>query len=131
MTKAEGLTRSFRQSATAPVLIVAGGCSLLPSAIQLRTAKEPAQACMAALAAGTLALNPESGLGLEAAQKPLPVVWPFGFSARVEQGRAVLVDPFGKVLARAGDEIEIGGGFSANDAFFTACGDVTVTNPAS
>jgi hypothetical protein len=120
-----------------PALLVvalasAAGCagSLLGVNVALRTADAPADACMLALMSGTLAANPQSGLGIDGSEAPIAVEWPFGYSARNELGKLVLLDETGKVLAREGDEVEIGGGFGANDIWH-ACAGVTVMKPAT
>jgi hypothetical protein len=118
-----------RVAATA-VLLVTAGCSLVAPAAQLKTAAEPPQACMDALTRGTLTRDPQSGLGLAAADGTrTPVEWPFGYSARNELGKIVLVDETGRTIAREGDVISVGGGFG--DRLWYACAPVTVVTPAS
>jgi hypothetical protein len=95
----------------------------------LRTAPVQPQACMDALIGGTLARNPASGLGIANADEATAVEWPFRYSARSELGRIVLVDETGKVVAREGDEITVGGGFG--NQFWHACAPVTVTRAAT
>jgi hypothetical protein len=102
-----------------------------PAAFAIRTASAPPQACMEALVAGRLVQHPASGLGIGLVGSPaLPVEWPFGWSARVEAGRVVLLDDTGSIAAREGDQIEMGGGQGSlpglNAIWFT-CGPVTVT----
>jgi len=101
------------------------------AAFAIRTAAAPPQACMDALISGRLVQHPASGLGIGIAGSPaLPVEWPFNWSARVEAGRVVLLDDTGKIAAREGDEVQMGGGQGAlpglNAIWFT-CGPVTVT----
>jgi hypothetical protein len=43
----------------------------------------------------------------------------------------VLVGFFGQTVAREGDFIEMGGGYSAGDAFFQGCGEIKVTGSGS
>jgi hypothetical protein len=106
-------------------------CSLLTTPLAIRTAPAPSSICMAALGHGTVARNPDSGIGLlDADGKPVSVLWPFGFSGRIVEGRAVLLNEQGNILAREGDEITLGGGYGAGDRSFTACGGVTVDEPA-
>ena len=83
---------------------------------------------MAALLTGTLARNPDTGVGVANGAMQTAVEWPFGYWARNELGRVVLLDMTGTVLAREGDAVSMGGGFAANDELFYACG-VTVTEP--
>ncbi len=40
------------------------------------------------------------------------IVWPYGFVARLVDGKAVLVAPDGSVVAREGDLLDVGGGFA-------------------
>jgi hypothetical protein len=101
------------------------------AAFAIRTAAAPPQACMEALISGKLIQHPASGLGIGLIGSPaLPVEWPFNWSARVEAGRVVLLDETGKIAAREGDEVQMGGGQGAlpglNAIWFT-CGPVTVT----
>lgn len=51
------------------------------------------------------------------------VVWPSGFSARLLDDRAELVDPDGSVLAREGDVISNIGGAAANNGDVLLCFD--------
>ena len=79
---------------------------------------------------GKLAKHPQSGLGISSADgSQSPVEWPFRYSARVEFGRVILLDETGKVVAREGDEITVGGGFG--NQFWHACAPVTVTKAGS
>ena len=95
----------------------------------LTAAVEP-DACMDALMGGTLAKHPQSGLGITSADGTRsPVEWPFRYSARVEFGRVILLDETGRVVAREGDEITVGGGFG--NQFWHACAPVTVTRAGS
>ena len=104
-------------------------------AFAIRTAAAPPQACMDALVSGKLVQHPASGLGIGIVGSPaLAVEWPFGWTARVQVGRVVLLDETGKVVAREGDDVQMGGGQGAlpglNAIWFT-CGGLEVTRPAS
>ena len=49
---------------------------------------------------------------------PVAVVWPSGFAAWREDGRAVVADPWGSVVGREGDVLDsLGGGGGLDDAF--------------
>jgi len=88
--------------------------------VSLRTAQEPAQACLLALRTGTLVEDPRSGLGVRAVTGEVtPVTWPFGYSTRLDFGGLALVDENGAVVAHVGDTVELGGG---GDDFWIACG---------
>lgn len=120
------------QAARAVVVVVALAAiavACLPApAVTLRTAPAPPQACMDALLVGTLARHPFTWLGITSADgQSTPVEWPFGYTARGEGGRIVLVDESGIVVAREGDEILVGGGFGTN--LWHACGSVSVAVP--
>jgi hypothetical protein len=86
-------------------------------------AVEP-QACMDALLSGTLAVNNQTGLGVENGGEKMAVEWPFGYSARMELGVVALVDETGKTVAKVGDTISVGGGFG--NQLWHACGPVTL-----
>ena len=120
--------RLGRSITVAFILLAVAGCSVLAPAAGLKTAPAPPQACMEALTSGTLARNDQSGLGIVSSDGTVtPVEWPFGYSARNELGRLVLVDETGKAVAREGDEISMGGGFGTQ--FWHTCGPVSVTRP--
>lgn len=108
------------EGAPAPSATTTGG----PQQLALRTQPPPGPnaACMDALATGRLDLDPRSGLGLlHADGGRTPVAWPFGYSAWLIDGLPTLVDDVGRPIARAGDEIELGGG--GVDGVWYACGD--------
>ena len=90
---------------------------------------------MDALMQGTLARQAQTGLGIADPNGiVLPVQWPFGYSARMELSKIVLVDEKGSVVAREGDEIQVGGGMGAGpapNAVWFACGPVTVSRPGA
>ena len=111
------------------VMAFVAGCSLAPSTNLKAAAAEP-QACMDALLGGKLTRHAETGLGVTSADGTSTAVeWPFGYTARNELGKLVLLDETGKVVAREGDEITVGGGFG--NTLWHACGGVSVTKPAS
>lgn len=95
-----------------------GGTAALP----LLTATSPSSACALGELAGGLAVDPKTGLGVtDAFGSVKPVRWPQGYSARTVNGRGELLDPTGRVVAVAGDDIRVGGGFG-EDGVFGACG---------
>ncbi|HEY8237866.1 MAG TPA: hypothetical protein VIF63_00375 [Candidatus Limnocylindrales bacterium] len=98
-------------------------------AFAIRAAAAQPQACMDALLGGKLTRNPGSGLGVTNGNEATVVEWPFRYSAREAEGRVLLIDETGKVVAREGDEITVGGGFG--NQFWHACGPVTVTKAAN
>lgn len=135
MTPANARTR--RLLAGSLLLLALAACSPAASAAPtapasaaqafgIRTAPVEPQACMDALLGGTLARHAQSGLGVASADgQQTAVEWPFRYSARLEGGRVVLLDETGKVVAREGDAITVGGGFGT--LFWHACAPVTVT----
>lgn len=101
--------------------VVLAGCT-----VQLRTAPAAVQDCDLALGSGQLAANPQSGLGFKIASgEVLPVVWPYGYSARRGVSGTELIDEKGAVVAREGDFVTAGGG-TGNDGFVVCAGSVKV-----
>jgi len=96
------------------------GCSLTDGPIAIRTLPV-LDACDAARVGGTLVADPSFGLALENAGHRQGAVWPHGYTARRESGVAILIDPYGQVVARAGDRILAGGGSGADDAVNVEC----------
>ena len=73
-----------------------------------------------ALTNGTLVQDPRSGLGLEnPAGEVTAVIWPFGYSTRLEIDGIALVDETGTVIAHEGDALEVAGG--GGDGAWVAC----------
>ena len=101
-----------------------------PESIALLTEPAPAQACMEALAMGTLVFDPRSTLAIGGPSgERTPVMWPFGYSARLVDGTLELLDNRGQLVAREGDRIEMGGGFGAGNLFYACSGSVQRTGP--
>lgn len=94
--------------------------------IELRTASEPSEGCYLAYVSGRLAIDPRSGLGVVPTNgEIMAIMWPFGYSARLEAGGAVLFDPDGRVVAREGAAVAFSGSPMADGAFF-ACSGIAV-----
>jgi hypothetical protein len=83
---------------------------------------DPSIECPAALITGTLQEMETYGMGLEIDGETWPVRWPFGFSARRDDGQLVLLDPAGEVVGGHGDPVQAGGGLG--ETFVAACGAV-------
>jgi len=98
---------------------------LLPSGGQIG-----GKVCPLALGGGRLARNPGTGLGFADADGKWveDVIWPAGYWARFEDGRAVLRDPTGRFVAREGDWIRSGGGHIADKTWY-ACSEIEVVEP--
>lgn len=107
----------------APSAAPSAGPSFEP--LLITRADQGGLACMDALITGKLTRHAGTGLAVTGPDgKQTPVEWPFGYSAHIEDGVAVLVDEKGNAVAREGDQIQMGGGFG--NVMWHACGGVTV-----
>ena len=80
---------------------------------------------MDALLSGKLTRHAQTGLGVTAGDgAQVAVEWPFGYSAHIDRGIAVLLDDKGNEVAKEGDQIQVGGGLG--NAIWHACGPVSV-----
>ena len=105
------------------VALATVGCNQLV----LRTAPAPEDACDAALVSGRLVSSRESGLALQPPGEPnLAVTWPFGYKAGGFVGSLELQDETGRVLAREGDLVEVGGGMGGDGSWLACAGTVRV-----
>ena len=103
------------------VAMAATGCSLssiLPTA----------QACPAGLLEGTLARGPGGSAVVTWEFGDQAVRWPEGYAVEQEP-ELQLLDERGALVASEGDPIFIGGGFTAGDELFVACGYVSTEPP--
>ena len=116
-------------AACSPAASATPGALATAAQALIRTAAFQPDACMDALLGGTLVKHAQSGLGVGSEGELTAVEWPFRYSASLEGGRLVLLDETGKVVAREGDEINVGGGFG--NQFWHACAPVTVTRAGS
>lgn len=115
-------------SSAAPTTPAATTPAATATAFLIRTAPVQPQACMDALLGGKLSRNPGSGLAVTNGAEVIVVEWPFRYSAIEVEGRVMLRDETGKVVAREGDQITVGGGLG--NQLWYACGPVTVTKAA-
>jgi hypothetical protein len=117
-------TRRFPALALAALMLA--GCS-----VQLRTAPAPVQGCDEALGSGRLVASTQSGLALaDGSGRIMPVLWPFGYTARRDATGIALIGQKGEVLAKEGDFVQAAGGTGA-DGFFAVCdGTVRVVPPS-
>ena len=92
------------------------GCGLADGPVAIWTRAQPDTGCLQARVGGTLLADPNSGLAFKgiAGSPNKPAWWPYGWSARRENGVILLVDPSGSVRAREGDEILASGGNSSD-----------------
>jgi hypothetical protein len=113
------------------VTVVLAFAAVACNQLTLRTAPAPATACDAALTAGRLVSSRESGLAItQAGGGPnIAVTWPFGYSAGGFVGGLELRDETGRVLAREGDFVQVGGGMGGDDSW-VACADSVSVIPA-
>lgn len=95
-------------------------------AVRLETAEKPATECLLARVAGVIAVDPALGVGVRTADGEFRrTVWPFGWTARIEFGSAVLYDMRGLAVAREGNEIAMAG-FVSEDGIAYPCGPVVI-----
>jgi hypothetical protein len=82
--------------------------------------------CPTALLEGTL-VEQDGTLAVQSPYggRPVTVAWPFGYAVERRDGELVLTRVFG-VVARAGDDISVGGGEGGAEADFRGCGVVTL-----
>jgi hypothetical protein len=93
-----------------------------PTGLQVGT-----QACPAALLEGELVADEEFGFAVTHADGfTTAVTWPHGYVARVAERRELL-DGSGRVIAREGDHVALGGGEGAVGPGFVVCGEFEVT----
>lgn len=110
------MTTLQRIVALALLGVVLAGCS-----VQLRTAAAPVSACEDALASGRLVANGQTGLAFaDPTGAVIPVLWPYGYSARRGVSGVELLDSGNVVIAREGDYVQAGGG-TGNDGLFAVC----------
>ena len=82
---------------------------------------------MAAVLTGTLVRDATSGVALRDPQGLVrQVVWPYGYAARDDGGRFVVLDASGAVVAHEGDRVSIGGGEIGTDGTWGGCGETTI-----
>jgi len=107
-----------------------GGCAdappepaFFPVLTQQPPAPGAATACMDALLVGSLVADPRWGIAVAGAGdgRVVKVVWPSGYLGRQADGVIELLDGTGRVVGRVGDNVQLGGGFGVEDAWYT-CG---------
>ncbi|MFF1508205.1 hypothetical protein [Streptomyces sp. NPDC058326] len=81
-------------------------------------AKDDPPAGLLGLLTGTLVVTDENCLAVtsEPAGGTVALNWGYGWTARIEDGKAVVHDARGEVFAREGDEVSLGGGASSRFA---------------
>jgi hypothetical protein len=110
--------------------LLLGACAGGPFADATPLPPDPsgtAEGCPAAQLEGELLRDDGDGFLVRHAEGFVtPIVWPEGYSVRDGETRE-LIDPTGAVVAREGDSVSLGGGFTPNDTAFLVCGPFTVT----
>ncbi len=98
--------------------------SRMPPRMILRGKDDPT-ASLLGLLPGTLVVTDENCVAVRSRTdgKIVALNWGHGWTARVEDGRAVVHDAQGKVFAREGDEVSLGGGASDRFADHPCAGD--------
>lgn len=124
------LGRGARRGAPLAAAVLGAILVACGNTVPLHTATGPVQACDGAITSGRLTNNRPNGLALQAPDGATTLVlWPFGYSTRGFVGSMELVDDQGRVIAREGDNVEVGGGMGG-DGFFAACaGTIRVVPP--
>ena len=113
-------------TALVALLVIGGGvfvwnaANAVPDGLSLAIKTEPnpptSNACMEAVLADAHVthrgreLVTVSGLGVE-------IVWPYGYTARLVDGKALVLDAGGNPVVREGETFDGGGGFGADDAW--------------
>jgi hypothetical protein len=115
---------------TTPTSAPASGTAPPASGVALRRwVPSSPEACPAVRTEGTLVRHPRSGAGLRDNAGTLwQVIWPTDYTAREEDGRFVVLDGRGNVVAHEGDYVEIGGA-DVGGATWLGCGGMRVTTP--
>ena len=97
------------------------------SEIDLMTAPERAKGCRLQFNEGRLVRHLATGLGIiDSSGNIVGVVWPFGYTARQDDGVATLIASDGRVVAREGEVYGFSGPGPGVDGFIHACDDVVV-----
>jgi hypothetical protein len=95
----------------------AAGCT-----VELETQSEASGICEAARVGGVLAWDPAVGIGFRDSNGAvIRVVWPHGWTARMEIGGVVLFGEDGREIAREGQQIAMAGA-RGDDAIYPCAG---------
>jgi len=117
-------------SSSLVLALLLGACVGGPFADATPLPPDPAgtsEECPAALLEGELLRDDDSDFLVRHAEGFVtPIVWPEGYSIRDGETRE-LIDPAGAVVAREGDLVALGGGFTVDDTAFLVCGPFRVT----
>jgi hypothetical protein len=95
------------------------------TSVELLTQPEPETGCHPQYHEGRLVRYPGTGLGItDDFGVAVGVVWPYGYSARDDDGVASLLGPDGQVVAREREFIGLSGPGPGDDRRIYACADV-------
>ncbi|CAN0459249.1 unnamed protein product, partial [Phaeothamnion confervicola] len=98
--------------------------SALPGTIDLITASSRSNGGMTALGTFTLQYDAEANcLFYDEESGRATIVWPFGFTASLVDGVATVFAPNGGVVATAGVEVQMGGGWVGDAPLTDVLGD--------
>jgi hypothetical protein len=89
--------------------------------------------CPPGLVEGEIVSHPEWGVAIASSMLDEPVtkvIWPHGFTGRVEGDRIALINENGTVVGHVGDSVQLGGG-EANPGEWNGCGLLLVQPSAS
>jgi len=106
--------------------LVLAGCGLfVPGYVQLATGDGP---CYTSVISGLLVADPTSGTAIiedvnagQGATRPMPVVWPSGFTGRRVGSEVEVLDWHGNVAYTTGQHVALAGG-GEKDRGWLACG---------
>lgn len=126
------LRRARRGGAVVVAGVLLGGCGLVGGGLIPVPTQEPIlpfeqQACPAALLQGMLVADPRWGMAVadRFEGRVKKVLWPYGWAARSEGGRRVLLNEARQVVGGEGDLIQFGGGEMPAGEWL-ACSDIRV-----
>ncbi|MFD8012587.1 hypothetical protein [Streptomyces sp. NPDC058955] len=83
----------------------------------LRAKNDPTAALLAALP-GALVVTDKNCVAAKSSLdgRVVPLSWGYGWTARIENDKAVVYEPDGKVFAKEGEKVTLGGGTSSKYA---------------
>ena len=117
----------MRRADVLGLALLLAGCGTADGPVAIHTAAQPILVCELARVSGTLVPDPTFGLALQNGADRRGATWPYGYTARRSSGVVELLDPSGRIIARAGDLIVAAGG-ATNSEFSVQC-DIQV-NPS-
>jgi hypothetical protein len=113
------------QDAAPPTVADPTAVGASPSAPKLvvRSADDHRVDLFAELAPGTLVVTPDNCIAIRQEQALIGIIWGHGWSAGRDDGRAVVYDANGAVVAREGDRIGLGGGGGDDEYYANRYGE--------